>query len=193
MNTGHRTVAGLLAVVAAMLAFNLIVKGTPPEPAPGPVTLVNGIAHTSDVLSQEPGRFRVWRFWSDGGVDMSTFNMNVPDSPCEQVNTCGPVVMIRGSGGSAPIGVPTLVNAVAHPADDLTGSVRKFRVWRFWSDGAVDMAWINTNADPDYCGTTDQCGPVVMIPGTCMADVDRNGEVATTDLLEVLAAWGPCK
>ncbi len=41
-------------------------------------------------------------------------------------------------------------------------------------------------------GVNFGCPPVVIIPGTCMADVDRNGEVAVPDLLTLLAAWGPC-
>ena len=31
------------------------------------------------------------------------------------------------------------------------------------------------------------------IPGSCTADVTRNGEVEITDFLEVLGQWGPCE
>ncbi len=36
MNTGQRTVAGMLAVVAVMLGLNLIVRGSPSAVAQGP-------------------------------------------------------------------------------------------------------------------------------------------------------------
>ncbi len=34
---------------------------------------------------------------------------------------------------------------------------------------------------------------VEVIPGTCMADVDRDGIVGVPDLLTMLAAWGACQ
>jgi hypothetical protein len=31
------------------------------------------------------------------------------------------------------------------------------------------------------------------LPGSCAADVTRNGQVAIDDFLEVLGQWGPCQ
>ena len=126
MNTGHRTVAGLLAIVAALLALNLIVKGTPP-------------AHAG--------------------------------------MRAGPVQ-------------PVVVAGAAH-LDQTCLGCKDVRLYRFWSDGAVDYTFMSIGQSP--CVTDTFCGTTVIIPGTCMADVDRNGDVATTDLLEVLGAWGPCE
>ena len=42
-------------------------------------------------------------------------------------------------------------------------------------------------------GPTVSCGaPFVVIPGSCPADVDHNGDVAVLDLLTVLDEWGAC-
>ena len=71
-------------------------------------------------------------------------------------------------------------------------STDRVRVFRLWSDGAIDMTFTRYQADPQ-CLIVEQCGPALMIPGSCMADVDRNGNVEFPDLLNVLSDWGPCK
>ncbi len=43
------------------------------------------------------------------------------------------------------------------------------------------------------CSVTSNCGPVTIIPASCMADVDRDGLVGVPDLLTLLAAWGTCQ
>ena len=36
------------------------------------------------------------------------------------------------------------------------------------------------------------CPPPIPIPDPCPADIDDDGTVGITDLLALLAAWGPC-
>ena len=38
----------------------------------------------------------------------------------------------------------------------------------------------------------DRDAPVSILPGSCQADVDRNGDVEFDDMLRVLSDWGPC-
>ena len=43
-------------------------------------------------------------------------------------------------------------------------------------------------------GSCDQCGaPGSCASGPCPADIDLDGEVGFSDLLEVLSNWGPCR
>lgn len=77
--TRQRTVVGLLAVVAVLLALNLIVSGSPrasaqePEirifPEPPPPKVVAGA-----VVNPFTSRTQVYRFWSDGAIDMTPVN-----------------------------------------------------------------------------------------------------------------------
>ena len=102
MNNGQRTVTTLLAVVAVMLGLNLIVRGSPPavaqepeigifpEPPPMEPTVVGGTAYENQF-----GGHRVWRFWSDGTVDMSAFSI-ASGASCSVQESCGPVLMIPG-------------------------------------------------------------------------------------------------
>ena len=37
------------------------------------------------------------------------------------------------------------------------------------------------------------CGsPVVLIPGTCPTDIDRDGDTGIKDFLTLLGGWGAC-
>ena len=64
-----------------------------------------------------------------------------------------------------------------------------FVVYRLWSDGSVDV----TSAGGSPCSPTNVCsGPTQVVPASCAADVDHNGEVAVLDLLTVLDEWGQC-
>ncbi len=98
MNNGQRTVAGMLAVVAVLLGLNLIVRGSPTAVAQGrpqlpmPVSLT--VARDRDGI--EP-RFRLFRLWSDGAVDM-TFVLVGGQNPnfCDDLIECGPVSIIPG-------------------------------------------------------------------------------------------------
>jgi hypothetical protein len=76
-----------------------------------------------------------------------------------------------------------------HVEQDGTGDI--FWVWRVWNDGAVDRTRASFKGI-DECDINIVCPPAVVVPGTCMADVDRDGNVATADLLNVLEDWGAC-
>ena len=70
-----------------------------------------------------------------------------------------------------------------------------WRMFRFWSDGAVDTTVFSLLDYPrtPACDPAVVCGPVPVIPGSCPADIVRNGDVDVLDFLTVLNAWGPCK
>ena len=84
--------------------------------------------------------------------------------------------------------------AVATGANGLKQSENAL-VLRFWSDGAVDATKVFSEYTTDVCSKNEPVlctGPTTLIPGTCMADVDRNAIVGTSDLLQVLDDWGEC-
>jgi hypothetical protein len=69
---GQRTIGALLAVVAALLGLDVIVRGRGPATGqeadtagPGSV-LLNGVVTNGGPYSA----FQVYRFWSDGTVDV---------------------------------------------------------------------------------------------------------------------------
>ena len=90
MTNGQRTVTTMLAVVAVLLGLNLIVGGSRPAvaqpeirifpelPVPEPKVIAGA------VLSKDTDTTNVWRFWSDGTVDVSS----VIWSRCEPFNAC---------------------------------------------------------------------------------------------------------
>ena len=99
---------------------------------------------------------------------------------------------------------PTVVAAQAYIQETALGvapTSYAHRIWRFWSDGTVDTSllvitkWFEPNpeASCQLFFPERSCGPSVIIPGTCPADVDKTGDVGITDFLGVLAAWGPCR
>ncbi len=92
---------------------------------------------------------------------------------CASVN-CNPVV-------------PMVVGGVVHSEGGLLR-----RTYRFWNDGSVDMSIVTLDG-ANICTFERPCGPVTIIPGSCMADVDRDGQVAVPDLLTMLGAWGACQ
>ena len=67
-----------------------------------------------------------------------------------------------------------------------------FRILRTWSDGHTDMSFVRVAAITQ-CNITSSCGPVVIIPGTCPTDVDRNGDTGINDFLTLLGGWGACR
>ena len=46
----------------------------------------------------------------------------------------------------------------------------KYRVFRAFSNGDVDMTWVEYGFQS--CDVIDQCGPVPIIPPPCPADVN---------------------
>ncbi len=58
-------------------------------------------------------------------------------------------------------------------------------------DGVGDLA-VGANLDDD--GGTDRGAVwVLFLDGICLWDLDANGSVGVSDLLSLLASWGPCK
>jgi hypothetical protein len=88
-------------------------------------------------------------------------------------------------GGPAGPTEPVVVSGAFEPA-----SSNLWYAVRFWSDGQVDRSLIGLGGT---CSTEVQCEPAVLIPGACSSDVNRDGFVATEDLLGVLADWGTCR
>ena len=85
--------------------------------------------------------------------------------------------------------VPVSMSVTQVIVSDGTGW-RNWRVFRMWSDGAVDTTWVEFPFQTS-CEVENTCFQPV-IPGTCMSDVNRNGNVDTTDFFDVIADWGPC-
>ena len=109
MNEGQRTIATVLAVVAVLLGFNLIVRGSPEamaRVATGPVqpTVVAGERHLAGQNLD-----RIWRWWSDGTVDASMVFTQFGQN-CSIPLNCGPTQVI-------PVPCPADVN------DDLSVNV----------------------------------------------------------------------
>ena len=90
MTSGQRNVAVMLAVVAVMLGLNLIVRGSPTAvaapPVPEPTVVAGAVTPTSQVSTAT----WVYRFWSDGTVDISRVGHNV----CTFSNVCGPPIVV---------------------------------------------------------------------------------------------------
>ncbi len=111
------------------------------------------------------------------------------------------LALTQGRQTAGPMEPVVVAGAASFPALATGGnSLRESEialVLRFWSDGAVDATTVYSARRDDDCSNAvepDLCtGPTTLIPGTCMADVDRNGFVETPDLLELLAGWGPCE
>ena len=103
-----------------------------------------------------------------------------------------------GQYPAAPV-QPTVVAGVSF-YEGGSAPVFLHRLFRFWSDGTVDTSVVTLiraenggGCEPQGGGPPWACGPSTIIPGSCAADVTRNGEVEVNDFLEVLGQWGPCK
>ena len=162
MNTGHRTVPGLLAIIAALLALNLIVKGTPQAWAGSPA----GQSGEPYIVKLLPvTRLQHLRVWPDGRVDNMTRTAGNCDYGIEGTN-------------SSPVEHPfPVVDAVLGSNHDVQAMMIEY------ADGRVDLI-----------GQGERCTIAgIGTPSLCTADVDRDGEIGTADLLELLNQWGPCK
>ncbi len=84
--------------------------------------------------------------------------------------------------------VPVGIAAVAD-----TNDITLVRVFRLWSDGAVDakvMDYMGTSGES--CVLVGECGPVSVFPGSCAGDINHSGDVGFDDILNVIGTWGPC-
>ncbi len=63
------------------------------------------------------------------------------------------------------------------------------RLYRAWSDGQVDVTHITYNTN---CGSPVEACTVVVLPGTCPSDVNRDGDTGIQDFLALLGGWGEC-
>ncbi len=95
----QRTVAGLLAVIAALLALNVIFKTSPAQAqvVAGPGLTATGLF----IRTLAPQRTNIFRLWSDGSIDVTVIDLQDPQPPTCQVTEylCGPVQII-GPGGA---------------------------------------------------------------------------------------------
>ncbi len=106
----------------------------------------------------------------------------------------------RQDAGPAP--APTVVAGHVASAGG-GGGTYTFALWRFWSDGAVDLSIRDiasspnasgvVGCDPGIHGKLYDCGPSPVLTATCTADANRNAEVEINDLLTLLGQWGPCR
>ncbi len=71
-----------------------------------------------------------------------------------------------GAQVDGPVDVRTLVT---FSSDFVPGSGSTYRMWRAWSDGAVDLTVLSMPID--NCVVTPLCGPVPVLPGTCPGDI----------------------
>ena len=90
---------------------------------------------------------------------------------------------------------PTVVaTSVTTTSVSTSGDGKFYRIWRTWSDGQLDMTFVSfftaTQCDP---GGAAQCGPIIMITGTCPTDVNRDGDTGIQDFLTLLGGWGACR
>lgn len=191
LNSGNKTVAGLLAVVAGLLGLNVIVKGTPPARASqaragaGEPVLVDGD------YTNEAGA-KVWRFFSDGTVDVTNFSWQggcAPASSCDPGEE-GPHVVLPPAKPPGSPG-PTIV----------AGRRQDTHILRYWSDGSVDVTTVSFAGDTNWCVPVPTCGansgPFQVIgpapnPACAFFDSDVDGAIGVNDFLDLLANWGPC-
>ena len=99
-----------------------------------------------------------------------------------------------GPVGPPPPG-PTVVSMTV--SKDTLGAINaigEYRIFRAWSDGHVDMTYASFQTGaPEQCDPPTQCGPTVVLQGTCPTDIDRDGDTGIIDFLTLLAGWGACR
>ena len=96
------------------------------------------------------------------------------------------------SGSQCPSVAPPTVVSVSVSKDGFPTNPTNtaFRVFRAWSDGQLDGLLVEYGPDCAIGGST--CGPVIIVPGTCTTDIDRDGDTGIQDFLTLLGGWGAC-
>ncbi len=99
MTKGQRTIATLLAVIAALLAAHLLVRlgdqeaqAQQGQPFAEPTVVAGQTSLDNDPFPL----YRTWRWWSDGTVDVSVSTFS-QDTSCDFAKfgaQCGPEVII---------------------------------------------------------------------------------------------------
>ena len=103
------------------------------------------------------------------------------------------------AGSTCPsVASPTVVATSVTISTSVSGTDRRYRIFRTWSDGQVDMSWMEfqSSTDAGACVVASNpapCGPVVLIPGTCTTDINRDGDTGIQDFLALLGGWGACQ
>jgi hypothetical protein len=162
----NRTTAALLAVVAVLLGLNLIVNVMPA--AGDRITAGDSNPYIVKVLPLDAPFFD--RVWSDGRLDRMTLQESGDD--CSSLlSSIGPV--------EHPFPVVDAANAMQQ------GSSTMMR----FEDGRVDV--VAATGTPPFSVRCTVVGSASQ--SFCTADVNRDGEVAINDLLELLGQWGPCQ
>ena len=104
-----------------------------------------------------------------------------------------PPALAGGQTAAGPVQPVPVALAMTPQFSSQGQPTNTFSIVRLWNDGAVDLTRVSV---PTFSCTSPivSCGPPEpVIPGSCMADVDRDGDVAVPDLLTLLAAWGVCQ
>ena len=104
--------------------------------------------------------------WSDGRVDA----YQRPHDPGQ----CDIEIFYTLQG---PVEHPFPVVDAIHSINSVSAVMQTFE------DGRIDMLYLSERCTLQGIGT----------PSLCTADIDRNGEIGTADLLELLNQWGPCQ
>ena len=103
-----------------------------------------------------------------------------------------PPALAGGQTAAGPVQPVPVALAMTPQFSSQGQPTNTFSIVRLWNDGAVDLTRVgigtSCTSPLNFCSGPDQ-----VIPGSCMADVDRDGDVAVPDLLTLLAAWGPCQ
>lgn len=163
MIRGQRTVASLLAVVAVLLALNLMRAPATAAGASGACCWPNGdcVPMTPDGCASVNGTYQ------GDSTNCAAFNC-------------------------IPVKPPTLIALSATQAFENAYGSATWRVFRGWSDGTVDHTCVGFNGQAS-CQVTSIEGPTPIVSAACTADANRNGEVEINDLLTMLSQWGPCE
>ncbi len=138
MNRGQRTIAKLLAIIAALLAANLVVN-LPPQEAKAQPHLTAAAPH---VIQVEVGSINVsvFRLWSDGVIEEALFDGHDPYS-CVPTGTPGFGWQVIPETVPLPHGVRiTRIYGGVHLTDHLL---------RLRSDGVVER---NDLFNGSWCG-----------------------------------------
>ena len=164
MTKGPRTIVALLAAVAVLLGLNLLSDPPAAEAqveagTTGSCCLPNGTCLSGGWTAAECA--------SEGGTYLGDGTL------------CG-------GPGTLCFPEPVLVSVTVE--QDPTGNPIDYRVFRAFSNGDVDMTWVQYTVDS--CELLDQCGPVQVIPPPCPADVNDDLAVNVLDLIDVLLAFG---